>query len=100
MDFSRAHYASYQRSTLAMHYFPMRRGFFYLVAIVVLATRNLLAHWVTTSKATEFCIEALDEAITKYGRPEIFNTDPGSQFTSDDFIEVLWDNGSGATRTV
>ena len=74
-------------------FIPMRQGFVYLVAIVDWATRKVLSHRVSTSLVTDFCIEALEEAIIKYGRPEIFNTDQGSQFTSDDFIDVLRDNG-------
>jgi putative transposase len=70
-------------------YIPMRRGFVYLAAIVDWATRKVLAHRVSISMSTDFCIEALEEAITKYGRPEIFNTDQGSQFTSAEFTNVL-----------
>lgn len=70
-------------------YIPMRRGFVFLVAIVDLASRKVLAHRVSISMSTDFCVEALEEAITKYGRPEIFNTDQGSQFTSTDFTDVL-----------
>ena len=74
-------------------YIPMRRGFVYLVAIVDWATRRVLAHRVSISMSTDFCVEALEEAITKYGRPEIFNTDQGSQFTSAEFTGVLAANG-------
>jgi len=74
-------------------YIPMRRGFVYLVAIVDWATRKVLAHRVSISMTTDFCVEALTEAIAKYGTPEIFNTDQGSQFTSNDFTRVLKDNG-------
>ena len=70
-------------------YIPMRRGFVYLVAIVDWATRKVLAHRVSTSMSVDFCVEALEEAIAKYGRPEIFNTDQGSQFTSTEFTGVL-----------
>jgi putative transposase len=70
-------------------YIPMKRGFVYLVAIVDWATRRVLAHRVSISMSPDFCVEALEEAITKYGRPEIFNTDQGSQFTSKDFTDVL-----------
>ena len=70
-------------------YIPMRRGFVYLVAIMDWATRKVLAHRVSISMSTDFCVEALDEAIAKYGRPEIFNTDQGSQFTSAEFTGVL-----------
>jgi putative transposase len=74
-------------------YIPMRRGFVYLVAIVDWATRKVLAHRVSISMSTDFCLEALQEAIAKYGRPEIFNTDQGSQFTSVEFTGVLKTNG-------
>ena len=67
----------------------MRRGFVYLVAIVDWATRRVLAHRVSISMSTDFCVEALEEAIARYGRPEIFNTDQGSQFTSAEFTGVL-----------
>ena len=71
---------------------PMRRGFVYLVAIVDWATRKVLAHRVSISMTTDFCVEALTEAIEKYGVPETFNSDQGSQFTSNDFTQVLKDN--------
>lgn len=74
-------------------YIPMRKGFVYLVAIVDWATRKVLAHRVSISMSTDFCVEALEEAIAKYGRPEIFNTDQGSQFTSAEFTDVLKANG-------
>ena len=70
-------------------YIPMRRGFVYLVAIIDWATRRVLAHRVSISMTADFCVEALEEALAKYGTPEIFNTDQGSQFTSDDFTKVL-----------
>ena len=70
-------------------YIPMRRGFVYLVAIMDWATRKVLSHRVSISMSTDFCVEALEEAIAKYGRPEIFNTDQGSQFTSAEFTGVL-----------
>lgn len=73
-------------------YIPMRRGFVYLVAILDWATRKVLAHRVSISMTTDFCVEALEEAIARYGTPEIFNTDQGSQFTSADFTQVLTDN--------
>ena len=74
-------------------YIPMRRGFVYLVAILDWATRKVLAHRVSISMTTDFCVEALEEAMARYGTPEIFNTDQGSQFTSADFTQVLTDNG-------
>jgi len=67
----------------------MKRGFVYLVAIIDWATRRVLAHRVSISMTTDFCREALEEAIDKYGAPEIFNTDQGSQFTSEEFTRVL-----------
>jgi putative transposase len=70
-------------------YIPMRRGFVYLVAIVDWASRKVLAHRVSISMSTDFCVEALEEAIARYGPPEIFNTDQGSQFTSAEFTGVL-----------
>ena len=73
-------------------YIPMRRGFVYLVAIIDWATRKVLAHRVSISMTADFCIEALNEAIAKYGTPEIFNSDQGSQFTSHDFTQVLKDH--------
>jgi putative transposase len=86
-------------------YIPMKRGFVYLVAIIDWATRRVLAHRVSISMTTDFCLEALEEAISKYGTPEIFNTDQGSQFTSHDFTSVLLKNdivvsmdGKGAWR--
>ena len=70
-------------------YLPMAKGFAYLVAILDLYSRKVLAFRVSNTLATEFCIEALDEALRRYGAPEIFNTDQGSQFTDGDFTAVL-----------
>ncbi|HYA73476.1 MAG TPA: IS3 family transposase [Roseiarcus sp.] len=86
-------------------YIPMRRGFVYLAAVVDVFTRRVLAHRVSITMEAAFCIEALNEALEKNGRPEIFNTDQGSQFTSVDFTSVLLDakvsismDGKGAWR--
>src|SRR5450759_800903 len=73
-------------------YIPMRRGFVYLVASIDWATRKVLAHRVSISMTTDFCMEALNEAISKYGTPEIFNSDQGSQSTSHDFKKILKEN--------
>ncbi len=73
-------------------YIPMRRGFLYLVAIMDWATRSVLSWRLSNSMDSNFCVEALEEAIDRYGSPEIFNTDQGSQFTSYDFTQVLKDN--------
>ena len=70
-------------------YIPMRRGFLYLVAVMDWATRKVLSWRVSNTMDVEFCIGALDEALAKFGRPEIFNTDQGSQFTSPRFTGVL-----------
>jgi putative transposase len=70
-------------------YIPMRRGFLYLVAVMDWATRKVLSWKLSNTMEADFCIEALEEAMAKYGRPQIFNTDQGSQFTSPRFIEVL-----------
>jgi putative transposase len=70
-------------------YLPMRRGFLYLVAVMDWATRKVLAWRVSNTMDVEFCIEALEEALARFGRPEIFNTDQGSQFTSPRFTGIL-----------
>jgi putative transposase len=70
-------------------YLPMARGFCYLVAIMDWASRRVLAWRLSNTLDTSFCTEALEEAINKYGKPEIFNTDQGSQFTSEAFTGVL-----------
>lgn len=70
-------------------YIPMARGFVYLCAVVDWASRKILAHRISISMETSFCLEALEEACAHYGQPEIFNTDQGSQFTSTAFTEAL-----------
>ena len=70
-------------------YIPMRRGFLYLVAVMDWSTRKVLAWRVSNTMDVAFCVEALQEALARFGRPEIFNTDQGSQFTSADFTDVL-----------
>ena len=70
-------------------YLPMRRGFLYLVAIMDWATRKVLAWRVSNTMDSTFCVEALQEALARHGKPEIFNTDQGSQFTSFAFTGVL-----------
>ncbi len=74
-------------------YIPVQRGFLYLVAIMDWATRHVLAWWLSNTMDARFCIEALNEALARYGRPEIFNTDQGSQFTSFEFTGALKDAG-------
>ena len=70
-------------------YLPMAQGFAYLVAILDLYSRKVLAFRVSNTLAPDFCIEALEEALRRYGAPEIFNTDQGSQFTDEAFTAVL-----------
>jgi putative transposase len=74
-------------------YIPMRRGFLYLVAVMDWYTRKVLSWRVSNTMDVGFCIEALEDALGRYGRPEIFNTDQGSQFTSPQFTKVLRDPG-------
>ncbi len=73
-------------------YIPMARGFCYLVAIMDWASRKILSFRLSNTLDVSFCIEALEEAIYKYGKPDIFNTDQGSQFTSLEFIDILLRN--------
>ena len=86
-------------------YIPMRRGFLYLVAIMDWHSRKVLAWQLSNSMDADFCVDALKEAISKHGTPEIFNSDQGSQFTSGAWIDVLTDakikismDGKGAWR--
>ncbi len=74
-------------------YIPVQRGFLYLVAIMDWATRHVLSWRLSNTMDASFCVEALAEALARYGRPEIFNTDQGSQFTSRGFTGVLGDAG-------
>ncbi len=67
----------------------MRRGFLYLVAIMDWATRKVLAWRLSNTLDASFCVDALNEAIAKYGKPEIMNTDQGSQFTGSAWITTL-----------
>jgi putative transposase len=73
-------------------YIPMRKGFCYLVAIMDWASRKVLSWRLSNTLDTSFCTEALEEAISLHGTPQIFNTDQGSQFTSDDFTDILKKN--------
>jgi len=86
-------------------YIPMARGFVYLAAVVDWFSRRVLAWRLSITMEVEFCLDAVDDALARYGRPEIFNTDQGSQFTSAAFTGLLLDNtiaismdGRGAWR--
>jgi putative transposase len=70
-------------------YVPMARGFVYLAAVVDWHSRRVLAWRLSITMEAAFCVEALEEALARHGRPKIFNTDQGSQFTSHDFTAVL-----------
>ena len=70
-------------------YIPMARGFVYLAAVVDWYSRRVLSWRLSITLETDFCIEAVNEALARHGKPDIFNTDQGSQFTSIDFIKVL-----------
>ena len=86
-------------------YIPMAHGFVYLAAVLDWFSRRVLSWRVSITLAVEFCLDAVEEALTRYGRPEIFNTDQGSQFTSASFTGLLLGNaiavsmdGRGAWR--
>jgi len=74
-------------------YLPMARGFMYLMAILDVASRKVLAFRLSNTLTADFCVAALQEALDKFGRPEIFNTDQGSQFTSAEWIGSLQNCG-------
>lgn len=74
-------------------YIPMRRGFCYLFAVMDWASRRVLAWRLSNTLSTDFCLEAVREAIARHGKPEIFNTDQGCQFTSAVFTGLLKDQG-------
>jgi putative transposase len=86
-------------------YIPMARGFVYLAAVVDWFSRRVLSWRLSITMDVDFCLEAVEEALARYGRPKIFNTDQGSQFTSAAFTGLLLDNeiavsmdGRGAWR--
>ncbi len=70
-------------------YVPMSRGFMYLVAVMDWSSRKVLSWRVSNTLDADFCVEALEEAIARFGKPEIFNTDQGAQFTSNAFTKIL-----------
>lgn len=73
-------------------YIPIKRGFLYLVAIMDWYSRKVLSWRLSNTMDTRFCVEALEDALAQHGKPEIFNTDQGSQFTSFDLTGVLKKN--------
>ena len=70
-------------------YIPMNRGFMYLVVIMDWYSRKILSWRLSNTMESDFCVQALQEALSRFGRPDIFNTDQGSQFTSKDFTGLL-----------
>jgi putative transposase len=73
-------------------YIPMARGFVYLCAVMDWFARRILTWRLSITMEADFCVEALEEALVLYDRPQIFNTDQGSQFTSEPFTDVLITN--------
>lgn len=71
----------------------MRRGFVYLVVVMDWHSRRVLSWRLSNTLTADFCVEAVREAIARYGTPDIFNTDQGSQFTSTDFTDLLKEHG-------
>jgi len=76
----------------AVTYIPMARGFVYLVAIIDWYSRKVLAWQISNTLDADFCVDTLKRALRRYGRPAIFNTDQGCQFTSEAFMDVLREN--------
>ncbi len=74
-------------------YIPMKRGFVYLFAVMDWSSRRVLSWRLSNTLTTDFCMETLQEAINRHGKPDIFNTDQGCQFTSLEFTELLKQNG-------
>lgn len=74
-------------------YIPMERGFVYLAVVLDWFSRRVLAWRISITLEVDFCLEAVEEALARHGRPEIFNTDQGSQFTSGPFTELLGEHG-------
>jgi len=74
-------------------YIPMAHGFVYLAAVLDWATRRVLSWRLSITMEAAFCVETLEDALTHHGKPEIFNTDQGSQFTGAAFTDVLANNG-------
>lgn len=89
LDITRAN----QVWAMDISYIPMRKGFVYLAAVLDWATRRVLSWRLSNTLTTDFCLEAVEDALGRYGTPEIFNTDQGSQFTSSDFVELLKTHG-------
>jgi len=79
-------------------YIPLAHGFVYLVAIIDWFSRKVLTWRLSNTLDTSFCNDALDDALARFGRPEIFNSDQGCQFTAQDFVDRLLDAGVQVSR--
>jgi putative transposase len=79
---------------LDITYLPMKRGFVYLVTVLDWATRRVLGWQLSNTLTADFCVEALETAMARYGVPEIVNTDQGAQFTSEEFVSTVLDSGA------
>jgi transposase InsO family protein len=80
------------KAAIATQPISIRQGFLYLVAIIDWATRRVLSWRLSNTLTAELCVEALSEALAGFGKPDIFNTDQGAQFTSDEFTQMLRDH--------
>ena len=82
-----------QVGAMDLTYIPMKRGFVYLAAVIDWFSRRVLAWRLSITMEAAFCVETLEEALARHGRPEVFNTDQGAQFTSEAFTAVLRSHG-------
>ena len=83
-----------QAWALDITYLPMKRGFVYLVTVLDWASRRVLAWQLSNTLTADFCVEALETAVDRYGAPEIVNTDQGSQFTGEEFVSTVLGSGT------
>jgi putative transposase len=88
-----------QAWAMDISYIPMARGFVYLAAVIDWYSRKVLAWRVSITMETAFCIDTVEEALARYGTPQIFNTDQGSQFTSEAFTGLLQQHRIAISRT-
>lgn len=79
-------------------YIPMKQGFVYFVAVMDWYSRRILSHRLSNTMTADFCVEAYEDAVSRYGAPEIINTDQGSQFTSEEFVSAV--SASGAVQSM
>jgi len=70
-------------------YIPMAKGFMYLTAVIDWYTRFVLSWRISNTLSSDFCLEVVEEAFSKYGKPQVFNTDQGSQYTSKEFVSLI-----------